>query len=196
MYDRAIKIYERQREQKGIQRRDIGKPKEVFHAHIDAMDDHIEIQRYGLGKNRQIYEAAQNTGNDTENDKPDEVAELFPKFKHGRTEVPQRHLSPISVKRKSSLAGMGSAQEAIDDYQSSTSGQSASGRDDDSEWEGPASLAGLYMGQSAPLGKKDVEDVSLQALVAETPLIQLKKAKLGKATDKAAVYRMQREQKA
>ena len=47
LYGRAIKIYERQRELRGIQRRDIGKPKEVFHAHIEAMDDRIEIQRYG-----------------------------------------------------------------------------------------------------------------------------------------------------
>ena len=50
LYDRAIKIYEKQREMKGIQRRDIGKPKVVFHAHIEAMDDVIEIQRYPLEK--------------------------------------------------------------------------------------------------------------------------------------------------
>ena len=52
LYDRAIKIYEKQRQMKGIQRRDIGQPKEVFHAHIEAMDDHIAIQRYPLEKQR------------------------------------------------------------------------------------------------------------------------------------------------
>ena len=58
-------------------------------------------------------------------------------------------------------------------------------------------MSGLYMGQSAPLGRgRDIEDVKLSNLVAESPLIVLKKAKLGKSANKAEVYRMQKQQKA
>ena len=46
LYDRAIKIYEMRKKTKGINRRDIGKPNEVFHAHIETMEDNIDIQRY------------------------------------------------------------------------------------------------------------------------------------------------------
>ena len=42
---------------------------------------------------------------------------------------------------------MGSAQEAIDDYQSSTSGRSASRADSEGDFDADiASLSGLYMG--------------------------------------------------
>ena len=100
-------------------------------------------------------------------------------------------MTPLDV-QSSSLGRMGSAQQAIDEYQSSTSGRSASRQDSDGDSEGPAALSGLYMGQSAPLRGKDVEEVSIQHLVAETPMLQLKKAKLGKSANKAEVYRLQR----
>ena len=80
-------------------------------------------------------------------------------------------MTPPELQGGHALGRMGSAQEAIDEYQSSTSGRSASGRDSEGEWEGPASLSGLYMGQSAPLGRRDIEDVKLSNLVAESPLI-------------------------
>ena len=60
-----------------------------------------------------------------------------------------------------------------------------------------ATLSGLFMGTSAPLVKNATEDVSLQNLVAETPMLPLKKGKLAKAGGgKAELYRLQRQQKA
>ena len=53
------------------------------------------------------------------------------------------------------------------------------------------------MGTSAPLVKKGAgEDVTLQNLVAETPMLPLKKGKLAGAGARAEMYRLQRQQKA
>ena len=48
MYDRAIKIYEKQKETQGFKMKEMGKPNEVFHAHIEAMDDRIAVSRYPI----------------------------------------------------------------------------------------------------------------------------------------------------
>ena len=53
MYDRAIKIYEKQKATQGFKMREMGKPDEVFHAHIEAMDDKIAVSRYPLEKQMQ-----------------------------------------------------------------------------------------------------------------------------------------------
>ena len=60
--------------------------------------------------------------------------------------MPSSQFLPLEVQRIN-LGAMGSAQEAIDEYASSTSGRSASRLDSDAESDGGiASLSGLYMG--------------------------------------------------
>ena len=84
------------------------------------------------------------------------------------------------------------AQEAIDEYQSSTSGRSASM---ESAGSGPETLGGLFMGQSVPINK-EVETMSIENLAAETPLLQPKKNRLAKSANKSEVYKLEKKNKA
>ena len=50
LYDRAIKIYEKQKEFQGFKMKELNKPNVVFHAHIEAMDDQVAVSRYPIEK--------------------------------------------------------------------------------------------------------------------------------------------------